>query len=223
MRRTIGEIIRAIYVNKRGDWEAIYDAIKRKVSTEDMGITDSDFVQPSANEPCIVASAYYPEHFKSAYKPPFIIRLFGNVALLDGSKNTLFFPSDATLKSVQTLCKKKVIPVLAQSSPLACKVMSRKPAVIVADEQSFEKPEDLWHSLWLTPVLDGMAPDQMAPTVWKKAISDAIQAAVWSPRLKSELGDELYDRLKSEGKLVFFTPDEGLRAAADADELKTLF
>lgn len=222
MKKTIGEIIRAIYVNKRGDWEAIYDAIKQKVPTEDMGIADSDFVQPSKNEACIATSAY-PEHFKEAYKPPFIVRLFGNVALLDGSKNTLFFPSDATLKSVQALCKKGIIPVLTQSSPLASKVMSRKSAIIVADEQSFEKPEDLWHSLWLTPVLEGMAPDQMAPTVWKKIISDAIQAAVWSPRLKSELGDELYNRLKSEGKIVFFTPDEGLRAAANANELKTVF
>jgi len=83
------DIIVYLAVKYQGDWNAIYDAIKRKELVDEQLVLDT--VSKIKSKYTTIVDQDYPESLKKIYKPPFVLFYNGNLYILNNRFNLGIF------------------------------------------------------------------------------------------------------------------------------------
>lgn len=109
-------ILISLSLKYEGDWEQIYDAIKRK---DKEGL--DEYLKKAEELKCkaiTIMDPAYPELLRQIYRPPFVIYYYGNLSLLNsidhnvavvGTRNPSDYGENITKKIVEKICKKFVV------------------------------------------------------------------------------------------------------------------
>ncbi|MFA5686491.1 MAG: DNA-processing protein DprA [Bacilli bacterium] len=110
------DILIYLSLKYEGDWDNIYQAIKRKEPINSH--LYKELITTLKSEAVTIIDPYYPEHLKQCYKPPFVIYYYGDFSLLDkinsvvaivGSRKASDYGKKMTRLIVSDLAKKMII------------------------------------------------------------------------------------------------------------------
>lgn len=110
------DILIYLSLKYEGDWDEIYQAIKRKEPINPN--LYKELLTTLKCETVTIIDSYYPDHLKQCYKPPFVIFYYGDFSLLDevnkivavvGSRKASDYGKKMTRILVGDLAKKMVI------------------------------------------------------------------------------------------------------------------
>lgn len=108
MRLEPRELLIALSLKYKGDWQQIYDAIYRK---EDINAEQAkEEIEKLNCRTITIVDPEYPLSLKNIFKPPFVLYCYGDITLLKGYSNNLAVvgarePSDYARKNVVKIIK----------------------------------------------------------------------------------------------------------------------
>lgn len=83
------EILIYLSIKYKGNWDAVYGAIKRKEPIEETSF--NELMAMVKSQTLTILDKSYPAHLKQCYKPPFVLYYYGDLSLLERQYETIAY------------------------------------------------------------------------------------------------------------------------------------